>query len=217
MQKIIISASSMPAGRNMSSQLDYIQKVQAYGADMYHLDVMDGVFVKNQTLDYTYFPELKRKSSLLFDVHLMISTPERYIKKYINAGADILTIHCEAFEDDESLIEALKLIKKIGAMAGICIDLHTSADDILRFLKYVDLVLVMSVKAGSGGQKFDETALQKIKQIRKINPKILISVDGGIDDTNCQKAVKAGADILVSGTYIFENDAFTAIEKLKGK
>ena len=217
MAKVVVSASSLPAGRNMSSQLDYIKKMQNFGADLYHLDVMDGLFVKNQTLDYTYLEELKRSSVLLFDVHLMVQYPTKVIKKYAKAGANILTIHYEAFANDKLFVKTLKKIKKLGMMAGIAIDLDTKVETIEPFLKYCDMVLVMMVQAGKGGQEFNENALKKIKKIRKPYPNILIEVDGGVTSETGAKCVKAGADILVSGSYIYNNDAYEAIQSLKGK
>ncbi len=217
MTKVVVGASSLPAGRNMSSQLDYIKKMQNFGADMYHLDVMDGLFVKNQTVDYTYLEQLKMSSILLFDVHLMVQNPTKVISKYAKAGANILTIHYEAFDDDKKFIKALKKIRKLGMMAGIALDLDTSVESIEPFLKYCDLVLIMSVKAGKGGQQFSESAIKKIKALRKLDSKILIEVDGGIDNISSQKAVKAGADIVVSGSYIYNNEAYEAIQSLKGR
>lgn len=217
MAKIVVAASSLPAGRNMSSQLDYIKRMQTYGADLYHLDVMDGLFVKNQTVDYTYLEQLKMSSVLLFDVHLMVQYPAKVIKKYAKSGANILSVHYEAFANDKKFVKALKKIKKLGMMPGIAIDLDTQVEVIEPFLKYCDMVLVMTVKAGKGGQKFSEDALKKIKKIRKLYPNILIEVDGGITDETGAKCVKAGADILVSGSYIYNNDAYEAIQALKGK
>lgn len=217
MAKIVVAASSLPAGRNMSSQLDYIKKMQNFGADMYHLDVMDGLFVKNQTVDYTYLEELKMSSTLLFDVHLMVQYPTKVISKYAKAGANILTIHYEAFANDKLFVKTLKKIKHLGMMAGIAIDLDTDISIIQPFLKYCDLVLVMTVKAGKGGQGFIESALKKVKAIKKADKRILVEVDGGINDVTGAKAVKAGADILVSGSYIYNNDAYEAIQSLKGK
>ena len=217
MAKVVVASSSLPAGRNMSSQLDYIKKMQTYGADLYHLDVMDGLFVKNQTVDYTYLEQLKMSSVLLFDVHLMVQYPTKVIKKYAKYGANILTIHYEAFANDKLFIKTLKKIKKLGMMPGIAIDLDTDINVIEPFLKYCDLVLVMTVKAGKGGQVFSEDALKKIKKIRKLYPNMLIEVDGGINNETGAKCVKAGADILVSGSYIYNNDAYDAIQSLKGK
>ena len=217
MAKVVVAASSLPAGRNMSSQLDYIKKMQNFGADLYHLDVMDGLFVKNQTVDYTYLEQLKMSSVLLFDVHLMVQYPTKVISKYAKAGANILTIHYEAFANDKLFVKTLKKIRKLGMMSGIAIDLDTKVETIEPFLKYCDLVLVMTVKAGKGGQSFNEDALKKIKKIRKLYPNILIEVDGGINSETGAKCVKAGADILVSGSYIYNNDAYEAIQSLKGK
>ncbi len=217
MRKIIISASSMPAGRNMSSQLEYISRVGNYGADMYHLDVMDRTYTKNKTIDYSYLEQLKEKSVLLFDVHLMIDNPGKVLKKYIKAGADIITLHYEVFKDQDKLISLLKKIKENKVMTGLAIDLDTDVKVIEPLLKYLDLVLIMSVKAGKGGQEFQKSALKKIKHIRTINKEILIEVDGGINDETAAACVKAGADILVSGSYIYNNDTYEAIQKLKGK
>ena len=217
MAKVVVSASSLPAGRNMSSQLDYIKKMQNFGADMYHLDVMDGLFVKNQTVDYTYLEQLKMSSVLLFDVHLMVQYPTKVISKYAKAGANILTIHQEAFANDKVFIKALKSIRELGMMAGIAVDVDTDIKVIEPFLKYCDLVLVMCVKAGKGGQEFNEEALKKIKALRKLDSRILIEVDGGINAETGAKCIKAGADILVAGSYIYNNDAYEAIQALKGK
>ena len=217
MGKIVVSASSLPAGRNMSSQLDYIKKMQTYGADMYHLDIMDGLFVKNQTVDYTYFEQLKMSSALLFDVHLMVQYPTKVIKKYAKAGANILTIHYEAFANNEILIKALKNIRKNGMMSGIALDLETPVEVLEPIIKYCDLVLILTVKAGKGNQTFNESALKKIKAVKKMDSRVLVEVDGGMNKETAAKAVKAGADIIVSGSYIYNNDAYDAIQSLKGR
>ena len=217
MKKIVVSASSMPAGRNMSAQLEYLARVTNYGADMYHLDVMDGVFTKYKTIDYKYVEQLREKSTLLFNAHLMVSNPHAVISKYAKNGVDIITLHYESFDKEENLIKSLKLIKSKGKMAGIAIDLPTDISVIDSLIKYVDIVLIMSVKAGKGGQKFDKSAIQKIKYVRKLNQEVLIEVDGGINDDTGAQCVKAGADILCAGTFIYNNDTFEAIQKLKGK
>jgi len=217
MAKIVVAASSLPAGRNMSSQLDYIKKMQNFGADMYHLDVMDGLFVKNQTVDYTYLEQLKLSSTLLFDAHLMVQNPNKVISKYAKAGANILSIHYESYNDDKKFIKALKKIRELGMLAGIALDLDTKVETIEPFIKYCDLVLVMTVKAGKGGQRFNEDAVKKIKRLRKLDSRILIEADGGINNETASKVVKAGADIVVSGSYIYRHDAYEAIQALKGK
>lgn len=217
MKKVVVSASSMPAGRNMSSQIEYIQRVATYGADMYHLDVMDGEFTKHKSIDYKYFEQLREKSTLLFDAHLMVANPAKVIDKYIKSGANILTVHYETFDDTDKLIKLLKHIKKKGKMAGLAIDLNTDIKVVDQFLKYIDLVLIMAVKAGKGGQEFNHSAIKKIKYVRNLDDKILIEVDGGINPETGALCVKAGADILSCGNYIYNNDTYTAIQALKGR
>ncbi len=217
MRKVVVSASSLPAGRNMSAQIEYLERVGTYGADLYHLDVMDGQYVKYKTVDSTYLEQLKEKSTLLFDVHLMVKNPEKVVAKYIKAGANIITIHYEVFENEEKLIDLLKYIKSKGVMAGLAIDQETKIEVVEKLLPLLDLVLVLCVKAGKGGQEFNKNALQKIKYIRSLDENVLIEVDGGINDKTGAQCVRAGADILVSGSYIYNNDTFLAIQKLKGK
>ena len=216
MKKVVVSVSSMPAGRNMSAQLDFITRVGTYGADMYHLDVMDGKFTKYKTIDYEYFDQLREKSPLLFDCHLMVVEPQKVLNKYIKSAANIITLHYESFEDKELMVKMLKKIKKADKMVGLAIDLDTKIEVIDEYIKYLDLVLIMSVKAGKGGQEFDKSAINKIKYVRKLNSEILIEVDGGINDKTGAQCIKAGADILVAGSYIYNNDAYDAIQSLKG-
>ena len=218
MAKIMVSASSLPAGRNMSSQLEYITRVQNYGADMYHIDIMDGKFVPSETIDYNYFEQLKENSVLLFDVHLMVQAPSvSLIKKYIKYGANIITLHYEAYADKEVLKKRLALIKKSDCMAGLAIDVDTSVEAIIPFLNNIDMVVILAVKVGLGGQKFNDIALKKIKEIRKLNKKVLIEVDGGINALTSPQCVKAGADVLAVGSFIYNNDTYEAIQCLKGK
>ncbi len=217
MKKIVVSASSLPAGRNMSSQIDYIARVGNFGADMYHLDVMDGKFVKNKSIDHAYVEQLREKSALLFDVHLMIENAEKVVKKYIKAGANIISLQYEAFKDENLLIKTLKTIKNSGVMVGIAIDIDTNINVLTPIMKYVDMVLVLCVKVGKGGQEFNKSAIKKIKTLRSEYPDILIEADGGINDKSAPAVVRAGADILVSGHYIYSNDTFEAIQTLKGK
>ena len=217
MKKIVVSASSMPAGRNMSSQIDYIARVGNFGADMYHLDVMDGKFVKNKSIDHAYVEQLREKSALLFDVHLMIENAEKVVKKYIKAGANIISLQYEAFKDENLLLKTLETIKNSGVMVGIAIDIDTNINVLTPIMKYVDMVLVLCVKVGKGGQEFNKSAIKKIKTLRSEYPDILIEADGGINDKSAPAVVRAGADILVSGHYIYSNDTFEAIQTLKGK
>lgn len=218
MAKIIVSASSLPAGRNMSSQLEYIQRVQNYGADMYHIDVMDGKFVPSETIDYNYLEQLRENSVLLFDVHLMVKEPSAsLIKKYIKYGANIVSLHYEAYQDKEILKKRLQFIKSAGCMTGLAIDVGTKVEEILPMLNLVDMVVILAVKVGRGGQKFNDSAIKKIKEIRKVNKDILIEVDGGINALTSPQCVKAGADILAVGSFIYDNDTYEAIQCLKGK
>ncbi len=216
MRKVVVSVSSMPAGRNMSSQLEFISRVGNYGGDMYHLDVVDGKFAKYKTIDYQYFEQLREKSPLLFDAHLMIERPEKSINKYLKSSANIITVQYESFETDEDIVKMLKRIKKAKKMVGLAIDLETPIEKIDPFIKYLDLVLIMCVKAGKGGQIFNVSAIKKIKYVRTLSQTILIEADGGIDDKTGAQCVRAGADILVSGTYVYNNDTYEAIEALKG-
>lgn len=217
MRKIVVAASSLCAGRNMSSQLDFISKIGNYGADLYHLDVMDGKFTKYKSIDYRYFEQLRDKSALLFDCHLMIESPEKSITKYIKSPANIITLHYESFENKETMVKTLKKIKKAEKMVGLAIDLETDIEVIDPYISLLDMVLIMSVKAGKGGQKFNKSAINKIKYVRSLKPEILIEVDGGINNETAPLCVKAGADILVAGSYIYDNDTYDAIQTLKGK
>ena len=217
MRKIVVAASSLCAGRNMSSQLDFISKIGNYGADLYHLDVMDGKFTKYKSIDYRYFEQLREKSALLFDCHLMIESPEKSIQKYIKSPANIITLHYESFENKETMVKTLKKIKKAEKMVGLAIDLETDIEVIDPYISLLDMVLIMSVKAGKGGQKFNKSAINKIKYVRSLKPEILIEVDGGINNETAPLCVKAGADILVAGSYIYDNDTYDAIQTLKGK
>lgn len=217
MRKIVVAASSLCAGRNMSAQLDFISKIGNYGADLYHLDVMDGKFTKYKSIDYRYFEQLREKSALLFDCHLMIENPEKSINKYIKSPANIITLHYESFQDKDLMVKTLKKIKKAEKMVGLAIDLGTNIEEIDPYISLLDMVLIMSVKAGKGGQKFDKSAINKIKYVRSLKPEILIEVDGGINNETAPQCVKAGADILVAGSYIYDNDTYDAIQTLKGK
>lgn len=216
MKKVVISASSLPAGRNMSSQLDYLARVQNYGADMYHLDVMDGEYTKYKSIDHSYIEQLREKSVMLFDTHLMVMHPDKVVSKYIKAGADIISFQIEVLDHD-AILALIKKIKKLGKRVGLAVDLDTDIKKIDPYLNLIDMVLILCVKAGKGGQEFDKNALKKIKYVRNINKDILIEVDGGINPNTGSQCVRAGADILVSGNYIYSNDTYDAIHELKGK
>jgi len=206
MTSIKISPSILSA--DFSKLGTEIQELEKAGADLIHIDVMDGHFVPNITIGPDVIKKLRKYTSLPFDVHLMISPVHNFIKNFADAGADIITIHPEATKD---LVSSIKKIKSYKKKAGVSLNPETSVDKVLPVLNLIDLVLVMSVNPGFGGQKFIETTLEKVKTLRKeINEKKLttqIEIDGGINFDNSKKARKAGVNILVSGTTIFkEND-----------
>ena len=184
-----------------------IQDLEKAGADFIHIDVMDGHFVPNITIGPEVINKLRKYTSLPFDVHLMISPVDDFIKNFAEAGADIITIHPEATND---LISSIKKIKSYNKRAGVSLNPETSVDKVLSVLKIIDLVLIMSVNPGFGGQKFIEKTLEKVKILRKeIDSKKLktqIEIDGGINFENSNMAIAAGIDILVSGTTIFKEN-----------
>ena len=205
MNKIKISPSILSA--DFSQLGNEIKKLEQAGADLIHVDVMDGHFVPNLTIGPPVIKALRQYSTLPFDVHLMISPVHKYIKDYSDAGADIITIHPET---TDNLISSINLIKKLNKKIGVSLNPDTSIDIIKKLLPSVDLVLVMSVYPGFGGQKFIPEVVNKIKELKSIklkeNLKFDIEVDGGIDFDNSKLVVKAGANILVSGTTIFKNN-----------
>jgi len=219
MKKIQISPSILSA--DFSQLGNEIKKLEEGGADMIHVDVMDGHFVPNLTIGPPVIKALKKHSSVMFDVHLMISPVHEYIEAYSDAGADIITIHPEATKDLKSSILQIKKLKK---KAGVSLNPETKIDIILDVLDQVDLVLIMSVNPGFGGQKFMPEVLTKIKELNKIQKEkklnFDIEIDGGINFDNAKEAIKAGANILVSGTTIFKSnngDVKKNIELLKSK
>ena len=205
MNKIKISPSILSA--DFSQLGNEIKRLEKGGADLIHVDVMDGHFVPNLTIGPPVIKVLRQYSTLPFDVHLMISPVHKYIKDYAEAGADIITIHPEATENIES---SVSLIKKLNKKIGLSLNPDTSIEIIKKFLSSIDLVLIMSVYPGFGGQKFIPNIVNKIKKLKSIkekqNLKFDIEVDGGINFNNSKLVVKAGANILVSGTTIFKNN-----------
>ena len=206
MKKIQISPSILSA--DFSQLGNEIKRLEVGGADLIHVDVMDGHFVPNLTIGPPVIKALRKYTNLPFDVHLMINPVHKYIKDYAKAGSDIITIHPES---TQNLKNSIKEIKDLGKMAGVSLNPDTPIKTILNDLKDIDLVLVMSVFPGFGGQKFMPEVLKKIDELNQLRKKnnfnYKIEVDGGIDFSNSKKTIEAGADILVSGTTIFkEND-----------
>ena len=205
MKKIQISPSILSADFN---QLGIeIKRLEEGGADLIHVDVMDGHFVPNLTIGPPVIKALKKNCSIKFDVHLMISPVHKYIEAYADAGADIITIHPEATEDLSASISKIKELKK---KVGVSLNPETKVNVIKDYLNQIDLVLIMSVNPGFGGQKFMPEVLNKIKELKNIqkdqNIDFDIEIDGGIDFENSKIAIEAGANILVSGTTIFKSN-----------
>ena len=205
MKKIQISPSILSA--DFSQLGSEIKRLEDGGADMIHVDVMDGHFVPNLTIGPPVIKALKKHCSLQFDVHLMISPVHDYIEAYAEAGADIITIHPEATND---LKQSILKIKKLNKRVGVSLNPESKIDLVKNLLDQIDLVLIMSVNPGFGGQKFMPEVLEKIKELKKIqtekNLDFDIEIDGGINFDNCKSAIEAGANILVSGTTVFKSN-----------
>jgi len=205
MKKIQISPSILSA--DFSQLSNEIKRLEEGGADMIHVDVMDGHFVPNLTIGPPVIKALRNYTKLPFDVHLMISPVHKYIKDYANAGADIITIHPEA---TDNLVNSINHIKELKKKVGISLNPDTEINVIINLLDQIDLVLIMSVFPGFGGQKFIPEIVKKIEELNKIkiekNLNYDIEVDGGINFTNSKTVLNAGANILVSGTTIFKEN-----------
>ncbi len=211
MDKKTIIAPSLLSADFANLELD-IERVEKAGAQWLHIDVMDGHFVPNITIGPVVVKSVRKITDLVLDVHLMIENPKDYIEPFAKAGSDMITFHIETTDTPDLLINQ---IKGFGKKAGVSIKPKTPVSDIMRIVDAVDLVLVMSVEPGFGGQEFMDIAIPKIKELRKIY-KGMISVDGGINDKNAPAVIGAGADILVAGNYLFSaKDINEAVKKIK--
>lgn len=193
-----------------------VRRLEEAGVKSLHLDVMDGVFVPNFTYGMTIVEALRRVTKLPLDVHLMMVEPQKYLKAFVDAGADLLTIHAEAVERPN---DVLLQIRELGVASGLAINPPTPLSAIEDSLALCDLILVMSVNAGFGGQKFNPVALEKLSALRaKLGPEILLEVDGGINDETIGQVRAAGADLFVVGSAIFgKADYASAIQGLNQK
>ena len=204
----------------LAADLSNIQQLaaelQAVGADYVHIDVMDGVFVPNFTFAMPVVAAFKKHCQLPLDVHLMMVHPERYLEAFAKAGANIITVHAEACPHLHSV---LGQIRKLGCRAGVAINPHTPVSLLEDVTPMLDLICIMSVNPGFGGQSFIEGSLKKISQaaaLKAINPNLLVEVDGGVDMTNIAKIAHAGADVLVAGSALFKQpDLNVAVREMK--
>ena len=197
----ILSPSILAA--DFGKLAEQIKITEENGAKYLHLDVMDGAFVPSISFGMPVIKSLRKHSSQVFDVHLMVESPERYLEDFKDAGADIITVHAEA---TKHLHRTVTKIKELGLKAGVSLNPATPLSAIELVLSEVDMVLIMSVNPGFGGQKFIPFTLDKIRKLREMSPDIDIEVDGGVNKDNVAELVRAGANVLVAGTAVFGGD-----------
>ena len=213
-------APSILAGNFANLEGD-IRQIEQSGADLVHIDVMDGLFVPNSTVGIPVETALRKVTRLPLDVHLMIDRPIRYVEDFIQAGADYLTIHLEA-DQPQNTLAALDAIRSHGCKAGLSLKPRTPAEAALPYLTQCDMILVMTVEPGFGGQKFMADMMPKLKKLRQMlrgqNPACLLEVDGGVDSDTCEACRDSGADVLVTGSAFFiAADRAAFVKRVQGR
>ena len=202
MEKLLCPSMMCADFNNLKKE---VVKLDEAGADVFHIDVMDGEFVPNISFGMPVIKAIRNKTDKVFDVHLMINNPQRYIDDFIDAGADIITIH---YESERHLDRAIQYIKSKGVKAAVALNPATPTMVLKDIIANLDMVLIMSVNPGFGGQKFIPYSLDKIKEVKEMaikanNPDILIQVDGGVDRSNVKGVIEAGANVIVAGSAVF--------------